>query len=401
MAEAIGSGPARLRLKKREERRIEAGHLWVFSNEIDTAVTPIKGIEPGSPSIIESASGKFLAYAYVNPASLICARVTSRNKSRPFNATVLRERLLQALKLRERLYPEPFYRLVHSEGDMLPGLTVDRYGDVIVAQITTAGMEHFKDELVDALVSLTGASSLCFKNDTSVRVLEGLRSYTEWAYGSAPPELHIRENDLSFVVPTELSQKTGWFYDHRSSRLAMRQWVTGKRVLDMYSYIGGFGLNAARAGAEQVLCVDASEPAMIAAKQNAVANQLEKGFHTETADAVELMRDQFSSGERFDVIVLDPPAFIKRKKDRDAGLRHYALNNRLALKLLKPGGIILSASCSQSCSMQDLQNAMRTGLPKGAQGLQILTCFQQAEDHPVNVAMSESLYLKGVIARLP
>jgi len=400
MAEAASSGLARLRLKKREERRLEAGHLWVFSNEVDTSLTPIKSIEPGAAAIIESASGKFLAHAYVNPTSLICARITSRNKSLPFSSTVLRERLTQALALRERMFDEPYYRMVHSEGDFLPGLTVDRYGDVIVAQITTAGMERFKDELVDALVSMTGASSLCFKNDTAVRNLEGLLSYVEWAHGTAPNELTIRENNLDFVVPTELSQKTGWFYDHRSSRLALQRWVAGKRVLDLYSYIGGFGLNAVAAGAEKVLSVDVSESATFAANNNAKRNNLQAAFHCETADAVEKMRELFSAGEHFDVVVLDPPAFIKRKKDRDAGLRHYALNNRLALKLLKPGGLVLSASCSQSLSQHDLQQAMRSGVPKGSQGLQVLESFQQAADHPVNIAMSESLYLKGVIARL-
>lgn len=400
MAESTGSGIARLRLKKREERRLEAGHLWVFSNEIDTAFAPIKGIEPGSPGVLESSSGKFLAHAYINPASLICARVTSRNKAKPFNATVLRERLAHALDMRSALYDEPFYRLVHSEGDNLPGLVVDRYNDVLVVQITTAGMEVFKDDIVDALVTLTEASAVCLQNDTPIRELEGLPAYVEWVHGSAPEQLIIRENGLEYTVPTELSQKTGWFYDHRDSRMALRHWVGGKRVLDLYSYIGGFGLNAAAAGAADVLAIDASEAACAAANANAAANKLQSTFKSEAADGVEKMRELFTQGEQFDVIVLDPPAFIKRKKDRDAGVRHYALNNRLALKLLKPGGILLSASCSQSLSLHDLQQALRGGVPKGGQGLQILQSFQQAPDHPVNVAMPESLYLKGVIARL-
>ncbi len=400
MTESSGSGIARLRLKKREERRIEAGHLWVFSNEVDTSFSPIKGISPGSPGVIESSSGKFLAHVYINPASLISARVTSRNKSKPFNATMLRERLATALQLRNALYSEPFYRLVHSEGDFLPGLVVDRYNDSLVVQITTAGMEVFKDDIVDALVNLTNAKSVCLQNNTPVRELEALPGYVEWVHGSAPNELHIRENQLEFVVPTELTQKTGWFYDHRDSRLALRAWVKDKSVLDLYSYIGGFGLNAAAAGAANVLSVDASESACVAATANADVNKLQSNYRSESADAVEKMRELFSAGERFDVIVLDPPAFIKRKKDRDAGVRHYALNNRLALKLLNPGGVLLSASCSQAYSLHDLQQALRTGVPKGCTGLQILQTFQQAPDHPVNVAMPESLYLKGVISRL-
>lgn len=400
MPELTGSSPARLRLKKREERRLEAGHLWIFSNEVDTVATPLKGIEPGCAAIIESTTGKFLAHAYVNPASLICARVTSRNKHQPFNSTVLRDRLSAALALRTRLYNEPFYRLIHSEGDLLPGLTVDRYGDVLVVQITTAGMELYKQDVISTLVDLTGVKAVYLQNDNPVRELEGLAQHTDWVFGDAVSELHIRENDLEFVVPTEFSQKTGWFYDHRDSRKALRSWVEGKRVLDLYSYIGGFGLNAAVAGASDVLSIDASEAAIGAAAANASLNKLQSNYRSEAADAVEAMRQLFTDNERFDVIVLDPPAFIKRKKDRDAGVRHYALNNRLAMKLLNPGGVLLSASCSQAFSLHDLQQSVRNGLPKGNQGVQVLNTFQQAADHPVNIAVPESLYLKGVIARL-
>jgi len=400
MPDSTGSSPARLRLKKREERRLDAGHLWVFSNEIDTTFAPLKGIEPGSNAIIESSSGKFLAHAYVNPSSLISARITSRNKLQAFNATVLRERLMQALGMREALFNEPFYRVVHSEGDLLPGLIVDRYNDVLVVQITTAGMEVYKDDIVDALSTLCSANAVCLQNDSPIRELEGLPLYVEWVHGSAPAQLHIRENSLDFTVPTKLGQKTGWFYDHRTSRFDLRSWVKDKRVLDLYSYIGGFGLNAATAGAAQTLSIDSSQAAVDAANQNANSNKLQENYTAEAADAVEKMRSLFSDGERFDVIVLDPPAFIKRKKDRDAGVRHYALNNRLALKLLKPGGILLSASCSQAFAQHDLQQAMRSGVPKNMQGLQILHSFQQAHDHPVNAAMPETLYLKGFIARL-
>jgi len=400
MPEPTGPAPVRLRLKKREERRVEAGHLWVFSNEIDTSLTPLKGIEPGSAAILESATGKFLAHAYVNPASLICARVTSRNKSQAFDTSALAIRLRTALSLRERLYDQPYYRLVHSEGDFLPGLTVDRYGDVLVVQMTTAGMEQFKDDIVATLVELTGVSALCLQNDSPMRGLEGLSQYTEWVHGTEQPQLHIRENGLEFVVPTEFSQKTGWFYDHRDSRNAIRKWVDGKRVLDLYSYIGGFGLNAAAGGASDVLSVDASQAAIRAAMNNAAANGLEANYRCVAADAVETLRSLFSDGERFDVIILDPPAFIKRKKDRDAGVRHYALNNRLAMKLLNPGGVLLSASCSQAFGLHELQQSVRNALPKGQQGVQVLSSFSQAPDHPVNIAVPESLYLKGLIARL-
>ena len=241
---------------------------------------------------------------------------------------------------------------------------------------------------------------MCLRNDSPIRDLEGLPSYREWVVGDAPDALHIKENGLSFEVPTELGQKTGWFYDHRDSRRHLREWVKGKRVLDLYSYAGAFGLNAALAGASDVLAIDASESAVAAANANAELNGLSNTFNAEQADVVEKLRQLFTESAQFDAIVLDPPAFIKRKKDRDAGLRHYALNNRLAMKLLRPGGILLSASCSQALDMQALQQSVRQGLPKGCQGLQVLQTFQQAPDHPVNVSMPESLYLKGIIARL-
>jgi 23S rRNA (cytosine1962-C5)-methyltransferase len=212
--------------------------------------------------------------------------------------------------------------------------------------------------------------------------------------------LRIRENKLDFAVPAELGQKTGWFYDHRESRAALAPWVQGRRVLDVYTYLGGFGLNAAAAGASAVLAVDSSQLAVDAAMANATLNGLQDRFTARCDDAVEAMRSLYEAGERFDVVVLDPPAFIKRRKDREQGLRHYALNNRLAMRLLTPGGIIVSASCSQAMSHEDLLQQMRQSLPRGVLGLQVLAPLQQAPDHPVNVAMAETLYLTGVIARV-
>lgn len=389
-----------LRLKKREERRIQSGHGWIFSNEIDTQQTPLKGLEPGAPATVTSVNGKFLAHVYVNPHSLIAARVTSRRANEPFNATVLRARLGHALELREALYPKPFYRWVHSEGDFLPGLTVDRYGETLVVQITTAGMEHYRDDIVDALQALSGAANIYLRNDASVRELEHLPLYREWASGNAAETLSISENDLEFEVPAELGQKTGWFYDHRDSRKAIKEWVKGKRVLDLYTYLGAFGLNAAVAGAESVLAIDASDAAVDAANANAKRNGLEGSFLAKASDAVEAMRTLFEERERFDVVILDPPAFIKRRKDRDAGMRHYALNNRLAMRLLNPGGIILSASCSQALSHEELIQQMRLGTPKGSLGLQLLSTLRQGADHPVHASMPETLYLTGVIGRV-
>ena len=201
-------------------------------------------------------------------------------------------------------------------------------------------------------------------------------------------------------MPAELGQKTGWFYDHRDSRMALRKWVKGKRVLDLYTYLGAFGLNAAKAGAESVTAIDSSEVAVTAANENAAANGLSDVFTARQDDAVEAMRALFTAGEVFDVVVLDPPAFIKKRKDKDAGMRHYALNNRLAMRLLKPGGLLLSASCSQALDMQALKKIIQESKPKQSPGLQILEHHHQAADHPAHLAMPESLYLKGVLVKM-
>ena len=389
-----------LRLKKREERRVQSGHAWVFSNEIDTSITPLKDIEPGAEVTLETANGKFLAHAYVNPHSLIAARVTSRRANHPFTATVLRERLATALQLRQLRYSQNYYRLVYSEGDLLPGLIVDRYDDVLVVQMTTAGMERYRDDIIDTLHSLCDARTILLRNDAPVRELEHLPLYQQWVVGSEVETLSIRENGLVFEVPAQISQKTGWFYDHRESRAALAPWVNGKRVLDVYTYIGGFGINAAALGASEVLGIDVSQAAVDAAQANAQLNNCADRFNARCDDAVEAMRSLFEEGQRFDVVVLDPPAFIKKRKDRDAGLRHYGLNNKLAMRLLNPGGIILSASCSQALSHDELLQQMRKSMPRDAQGLQILGRVQQGADHPVNCAMPETLYLTGAIARV-
>ena len=388
-----------LRLKRREERRLLAGHRWVFSNEIDVAATPLKGLEPGAEVVLEAADGRFLAHAHANPASLIAARVTSRARNRPFGEAELVARVADAASLRARRYPEPFHRLVHGEGDALPGLVVDRYGPVAVAQVTTAGMERMKGAIVAALLALDGLESVLFRNDAPSRALEGLGSYREWAAGDAVETLEVRENDLRFTAPVEGSQKTGWFYDHRESRAALRRWVRGARVLDLYTYLGGFALNAAAAGAARVLGIDSSAPALDAARANAEANGLADRVTFERTDAVDAMRRMLEGGHRFDVVVLDPPAFVKRRKDREAGLRHYELNNRLALRLLAPGGILLSASCSQALDQAGLVDVVRRAAPKGHPGLQLLEPLHQSPDHPVSPAMPETAYLCGGIFR--
>lgn len=389
-----------LRLKKREDRRIRAGHLWVFSNEIDTEATPLKGLEPGAPVEIQGASGKFLAHGYANPASLISVRVTGRKASRPFDNDQLRARLTTALELRQALFDTPHYRWVHGEGDNLPGLVVDRFGDVLVIQITTAGMEAYRESIVALLTELSGAHTVLCNHEVKSRELEGLDNVSGALVGNIPDSLAVVENGIEFTVPASVHQKTGWFYDHRATRRAVAVRAKGVRVLDLYSYLGGFGLQAAAAGASEVVCVDSSAPAIDALNQNAAALSVGESVRTIQNDAVSAMRELAEASESFDVVVLDPPAFIKRKKDRDAGSKHYHLNHKLAMRLLAPGGYLFSASCSQAFSESDCLNSARQNIPRDYSALQALGTVRQDADHPVHAAMPETHYLTGFFARL-
>lgn len=388
-----------LRLKRREERRILAGHDWIFSNEIDTSATPLKGLDAGVDVVIEGADGRFLAHAYANPASLISARVTSRKRRKPFDDDALLRRLTAAWSLRERRYKLPYYRWVYGESDGLPGLVIDRYDDTAVVQITTAGMENRLQAVIDRVQQIAPVTSVLIRNDAPVRELEGLEFFRRW-HGDSREHLHVIENDLSFTVATDQSQKTGWFFDHRETRRQLRDWVAGRRVLDLYSYAGAFAINAAVAGAREVLAVDSSASATAAIETNAESNDCADRVSVCTGDVVDTLRRLQEEGERFDVVVLDPPAFVKRKRDRDAGLKEYARVNRLAMRVLSDEGLLVSASCSQTVDEATVVGLVRRNLPKERERLQILASVVQGADHPVHPAMPETRYLTGVFSRL-
>ncbi len=398
MSEESNDTPV-LRLKRREERRILAGHGWIFSNEIDTAATPLKGLDVGGDVVVQSSDGRFLAHAYANPGSLISARVTGRRRNKPFDEDALRARLESARLLRDRRYGKPWYRWVYGEADGLPGLVIDRYDDVAVVQISTAGMEQRLDQILTAVRDIASIATVLLRNDAPVRELEGLDAYRRWD-GESRERLTVIENDLEFAVQADNSQKTGWFYDHRETRRALHDWVQGCRVLDLYSYAGAFAINAAVAGAREVIAIDSSAAATDATAHNAEANGCGDRVSVQTADVVEALRELHEAGERFDVIVLDPPAFVKRKKDRDAGMKEYGRVNKLAMKVLGDDGILMSASCSQSVDESAVLGVLRRNLPREKERLQVLASVTQGPDHPVHPAMPETRYLSGVVARI-
>jgi 23S rRNA (cytosine1962-C5)-methyltransferase len=389
----------KLQLNRHEERRLLGGHLWIYSNEVNSRETPLKQFQPGEQVLVETHSGKFLGAAYVNPHSLICARLFSREPRR-LDHPLLLHRLEQALGLRRRLFDEPFYRLVHGESDLLPGLVVDRFGAHLSVQLNSAGMEVLKTEIIDALKTLVRPESILLRNDGSMRQLEGLPRLVETAYGTSPAEVELLENGVRMLAPLHDGQKTGWFYDQRPNRAVLKRFVPGKRVLDVFSYVGGFAVQAAAFGAKEVMAVDASRFALEIAEKNAALNGVADIFSGAEGDAFEVLKTLRQEGEQFDVVVVDPPAFIKRKKDHREGLRAYHRINEMAMRLLSDDGLLLSASCSMHLQREELLDVLRSGGRRLDRQVQVLFAGMQGPDHPVHPAITETCYLKAFLARI-
>ena len=388
-----------LRLRKNEDRRLRAGHLWVFSNEVDVERTPLTAFEPGEQAEVQDSRGAPLGVGYVNPRSLIAVRLVSRDRDARLDRALLKRRIARALALREMLFDRPFYRLVYGESDGLPGLVVDRFGDVLVVQLTTAGMERAKDDVVQALRDTLSPAGILLRNDSSGRGLEGLDSYVETAFGTVPDVVPLEENGVRFEAPMA-GQKTGWFYDHRMNRARLMAYARGRRVLDVFSYVGGWGVQAAAAGADHVVCVDASAEALDHVARNAALNDAAERVATRRGDAFDVLRMMAAEGEKFDVVVLDPPAFIKRKKDQKAGEEAYRRVNQLALEVLRQDGILVSASCSYHLPREALQDAMLRAARNRGRSLQIVEQGHQGPDHPIHPAIPETAYLKAFFGRV-
>lgn len=391
---------APLRLKKNEERRLRAGHVWVFSNEVDTRATPLDGFEAGAAVEIQDTSGKSLGTGYVNPRSLICARLVSRDARHPLSPSLLVHRIKVALSLRDRLFPEPYYRLVYGESDGLPGLVVDRFDDLLVVQITTAGMERMREDIVAALEKVLRPAGVLLRNDGALRELEGLALYTEVAAGTVPEQAHVRENGCEFSAALRGGQKTGWYYDHRDNRARLCRYVRGRRVLDVFSYVGAWGVQAAALGADQVVCVDSSGVALEQVADNARRNDMSAQLSTIQGDAFEVLRGLRDQRERFDVVVLDPPAFIKRRKDSREGAEAYRRLNELAMRVLAKDGILVSASCSYHLTAEQLRALLQRSARHLDRHLVLLEQGFQGPDHPVHPAIPETEYLKAMFCRV-
>jgi 23S rRNA (cytosine1962-C5)-methyltransferase len=386
-----------LRLKRNEDRRLHAGHLWIFSNEIDTGQSPLTKFKAGELARVLAHNDRALGLAYVNPKSLIAARMLETWK---FPDTAwFAARIRSAMSLRDRLYPQPYYRLVYGESDGLPGLVIDRFGSSCVAQIGTAGMELLKDHIQEALNQVLKCDALLFKNDSSAREMEGLPSYVETAKGSFEKPALVVEDGLEYRAPLLDGQKTGWFFDQAANRRALSRYVRrGARVLDVFSYVGAWGVRAAHCGAGEVICVDSSASALEMAAANAARNGAK--LATRKGDAFDVLEDLAKQGARFDLVIVDPPAFAKRKKDLPKALAAYKRLNQLAIQVAADDAILVSCSCSFHVRAEDLQDAIAKAARGAEKRVQILEMGGQAQDHPVHPAIPETRYLKAYFCRI-
>jgi len=389
-----------LQLNKNQDKRLRAGHCWIYSNEVNIAKTPIKTLESGTPVEIINHDGKWMGWAYANPNSLIVARLISRDKKYPLNQSLITHRIKIALSLRERFYKQPFYRLVFAEADGLPGLIVDRYGDYVVAQITTSGMEQHIEDIVGALNKVIKPKGILLRNDTPSREREGLERYTSVIDGKVPELIRLTEGDCEFETSLFEGQKTGWFYDQAENRKRLLKYVEGKRVLDVCSYIGAWTVSAAKAGASDVVAVDSSGAALDRLETNAKLNGVKDKVTLLEGDAFDALRELRKDKEHFDIIILDPPAFIKKRKDVKAGTIAYKRLNEAAMPLLGKDGVLVSASCSFHMEKNHFLETIQKAARHTDRSLQLLEQGQQGLDHPIHPAIPETAYLKTFYLRV-
>jgi 23S rRNA (cytosine1962-C5)-methyltransferase len=380
-------------------RRAEGGHPWIYSNEVlmDAAA---KALAPGTLVTLRRADDTALGVAMFNPHSLLAARLFDRDPARSIGRRFFSRRLERAMRLRERLFDTPYYRLVHAEADGLPGLVVDRFGPILVVQSNSAGIARLEPLVLDTLGELLIPEAIILRNDSPARALEGLPSETRLAKGTLEGLVTVHENCAVFRVDPLAGQKTGWFFDQRDNRRFIAALSRNARVLDLYCFNGGFAVQAARTGATMVLGVDRSEPALALAAEAAALNGVGETCTFRRAEAFGEAARLAAAGERFDVVIADPPAFAKSRKEVPAALRGYRKLARLAAAVTATGGILFLASCSHNVGEAEFVEAVRRGLSDAGRSGRILRVAGADADHPVHPALPESAYLKTVTLAL-
>jgi len=380
-------------------KRIKAGHPWIYSNEVadrDAAMA----IAPGSAVSIVGDNGVCYGTALFNPHSLVAGRLLARAADVSLDTEFFAGRLGRALALRERLYGEPYYRLVHAEADNLPGLIVDRYGDALAVQLNSAGMDRHRDAVLAALDATVAPRTVILRNDSQSRLLEKLPRETVVVRGDGDAPVTVRENGSGFSASLVRGQKTGWFYDQRVNRAFVAGLAHGARLIDLYAYGGGFGIQALCAGAAQVDLVDRSAVALETAAASAALNGVAARCGFVTADAFVEMERLVAQGSRYDIVVADPPAFVKAKKDLGRGSRAYRKMARLAAQLVAPGGFLFVASCSHNVSPSLFGELVQKGVSDADRSGRILCAGGAGPDHPVFLGLPETAYLKSLALQL-
>jgi 23S rRNA (cytosine1962-C5)-methyltransferase len=385
-----------IRLRPKEGRRARAGAPWVFSNEIQMDTTA-KGLTPGTIVNVACDDGQPLGTGYFNPKSLIAIRMLDQAPDTIIGTGFFVRRLERASAIRAALYAKPFYRLVHAEGDGLPGLTIDRFDDSLVAQVTTAGMERLIEPLIAALEKTAAPVNMILRNDTPSRALEGLDNYVRAAKGAAE-RIALEENGVRYFADVAGGQKTGWYYDQRDNRAFMAALAKGKSVLDAYSYSGGFGIAAAKNGAREVICLDSSHAALALGEEAAAANGVACKFVK--ADVFEELERLASAKEVFDIVIADPPPFVRAKKDLEPGAKAYRKLARLAAAIVAPNGYLLLASCSHNISAERFAGECAAGISRANRRGALIRHAGAGPDHPVHPLLPETAYLKTLVYAL-
>lgn len=387
-------------LKPRREESLQHGHLWIFSGALQQ---PPHWIEPGGLVDVKSATGQFVARGYYNPRTDIAIRILTHAQDEAIDEAFLQRRVSAAAELRQVFDPAVTnaFRLINAEGDGLPGLVVDRYAEILVAQIHTLGMERLRPQLIAALMEATGTHGILLRNDGQARQREGMEvEEPSVVAGAVPTQVTIRENNVLFTVDPWEGQKTGFFLDQRDKREALRKYARNARVLNCFSYTGGFSVYAALDKA-RVVSVDISAPAVEAARQHFVLNGLDPDQHEfHTANVFDYLEQARQERRQFDVVVLDPPAFAKSQGARNQALSAYRRLNLLGMQVLRPGGILLSCSCSGVVGMDDLLGILAQSSQRLGRSVQLLESFTHGVDHPIHLAMPETAYLKAVFCRV-
>lgn len=385
----------KITLKKNEDRRIKAGHPWVFSNEIATCVGEA---EPGSSAELFDAAGGFIGCGYYSPHSLIAFRLLSRKREDLESVEFFEQRISAALEHRRSTYPLlRTFRAVYGESDFLPGLVVDVYEDYLSLQILSTGMERRREILLEALIRVFNPIGIIARNDVSVRSLEGLDGTVQVLYGEIPELVEIGENGLRFLVDLRRGQKTGGFLDQKENHLLLKNICSGRDVLDCFCYAGSWAIHAGSFGAASCLGIDISSRAVDLAARNAALNGMSERVKFEECDAFERLRSLKHEGRRFGVVVMDPPAFVKSRKHLAEATKGYLTVNRRALDLLEPGGYLITCSCSFHMGRESFRDILTQAARLAKREVRLIATCSQAADHPVLLSFPESEYLTCVV----